>query len=572
MKQLLLLIAVSSLSTAGFSQIDKNHVYKWGNLIKPWEVTEFAINSKHYYENTVNVIAPGKNDACPNGKIIVMTGQPRPDRKMIISDLMTSDGKINTSQGTDVSLMININAEKLATDNQIIKLKNGDLLAFKLGFLWTPITPKPHWGDWISDDVTDYKKMARDAIFIYKSTDCGANWSKVSIIDAAKIDKGQYGVPKPEKDGNGIQKKNAAGDLLWHSNGFDRQEVCYNEQSNMIYMTTQIASGKYQVKVGSSTVEIKGIDKYGLFMSNSNGQGWQLKKDDFEERPLLMTTAANGRLFIFSLSNGKPVLYYTTKTKDYSLSSLKKVEIKYPENGTPWKSEKDTNIHQMNEVDDNVKKSISIARGPNNSVYIAYPVLNSSDKCEYVLCNVKINEENPETFGIANYASMRIKASNPSHSLDYGTFVESKAESINYLTDINTQITPKTLFYFIESTTGDNIPKASRKVAVKGILIDHKTNMISGDFFLSRDATNIGRWFNPYSSDGGIGHYTKGAAYIYNDKQNYIAQWPEPDGIHVSIVSGVDLWRKDDKEILKDINEMSKQKIFKFSQPINKQN
>jgi hypothetical protein len=550
------------LSIDCFTQID-NKVYKWGNL-NPWFVTEFSINSKHYYENTVNVIAPGENNNCPNGKIIVMTGQPRPDRRMIISDLQTSEGKINTAKGTNVQLDIDPEFEKLATDNQIIKLKNGDLLAFKLGFLWKPITPKPFWGDWLSDNTTDFKKMARDAIFIYKSKDCGASWTKVSVIDAAKIDKGQYGIPKKALDGNKKQEKNASGDLLWHSNGFDRQEVCYNEQSNMLYMTTQIASGEGQVSLGTNKVTIPAIDKYGLFMTNNNGESWLLKKDDFEERPLLMTTTVNGRFFIFSVSNGKPVLYYTKKTNDYTLNSLTRVEIKYPENGTPLKVEKDNNIHQMNEVNDNVKRTIAIGRGPNNSVYLAYPVLNSSGKCEYVLCNVKINEDHPEIFGIANYASIRIKASDPAHSIDYGTIIESKAESFNYLVDINTKITPKSLFYFIESTSGDNVPATSRKVAVKGILIDHKTNTISDDFFLSRSADNAGRWFKPYTSGGGIGHYTKGTAYIYNDKQNYIAQWPEPDGIHVSIVSGVDMWREDDKELLKNINEMSKQKVFKF--------
>jgi hypothetical protein len=543
------------LSIDCFSQID-NKVYKWGNL-NPWFVTEFSINSNHYYENTVNVITPGENNNCPNGKIIVMTGQPRPDRRMIISDLQTSEGKINTSKGTNVQLDIDPEFEKLATDNQIIKLKNGELLAIKLGFLWKPISPKPSWGDWITDKHTDYKPMARDAIYIYKSSDCGANWSRVSVIDATKIDKGQYGVPKKAKD-----QKDEDGDIsdttLYHSNGFDRQEVYYDRASNLIYMTTQIASGAYTKNVNGLKVPLPKLDHYALFVSADNGVTWHLKYKT-EKRMLVMTTATNGRFFMFTLSNGKPILLYTKTPKDYSLNSLTSVEIKYPESGTALKAQRDTNIHQKNDL-----ATFSIARGPDNSVYLAYPVLNNNSKCEYVLCNVKINEKNPGSFGIANYASMRIKASSPEFSLSYGTLVETEAESIYYLTDLNTKITPKTLLFYIESTSGDGVPAESKKVAVKGILIDHKTNTISDDFFLSRSADNAGRWFKPYTSGGGIGHYTKGTAYIYNDKQNYIAQWPEPDGIHVSVVSEVDMWRDDDKEILKNINEMSKQKVFKF--------
>lgn len=567
MKQFLLLISVSSLSTAGLSQTDKNQVYKWGNLVDPWSVTEFTINSTHYYENTVNVIAPGKNTACPNGKIVVMTGQPRPDKRVIISDLLTNDGKINTAKGTDVTLQINTNNEKLATDNQIIRLKNGDLLAFKLGFLWSPINPKPFWGDWVTDDVTDNKKMARDAIFIYKSTDCGTNWSKASVIDAAKIDNGQYGIPKKAKDDDNDDEAGDQGGTLYHSNGFDRQEVYYDEASNMLYMTTQIASGGYTTISGGKEKTVSAIDEYGLFLSNNNGVSWQLKHKT-SKRMLVMTTTPNGRFFMFSISGGKPALFYTRNLKDYALTSLTAVEIKYPENGTPLKAEKDASIHQKNKL-----ATYSIARGPDNSVYLTYPVLNSSGKCEYVLCNVKINEEHPEIFGIANYASIRITASDPALSLSYGTLVESKAESIYYLAGASPNITPKTLLYFIESTSGDGVPSVSRKAAVKGILIDHKTNTLSDEFFLSRNTDNAARWFKPYSvpNNGGIGHYTKGISYIYNDKQNYIAQWPEPDGIHVSIVSGVDLWRNDDKNILKDINEKTKQKIFRFPPQVIRQ-
>lgn len=557
MKHIFFLALLTILHVCCFSQID-NVVYKWGNL-SPWGVTEFAINSNHYYENTVNVIAPGSNNNCPNGKIVVMTGQPRADRRMIISDLQNSEGKINTAKGTNVQLDIDPDFEKLATDNQIIKLKNGDLLAIKLGFLWKPISPKPSWGDWITDKYTDYKTMARDAVYIYKSSDCGTSWNRVSVIDATKIDKGQYGVPKKAKD-----QEDEDGDIsdttLYHSNGFDRQEVYYDRTSNLIYMTTQVASGAYIKKAKGLDIPVPKLDHYALFVSADNGVTWHLKYKT-EKRMLVMTTAANGRFFMFTISNGKPTLFYTQTPKDYSLNSLTSVEIKYPESGTSLKAERDTNIHQKNNL-----ATYSIARGPDNSVYLTYPVLNNNAKCEYVLCNVKINEENPASFGIANYASMRIKASNPGLSLSYGTLVETEAESINYLTDLNTKITPKTLLFYIESTSGDGVPADSKKVAVKGILIDHKTNSLSDDFFLSRDNDNTGRWFKPYTmpKNGGIGHYTKGASYIHNEQQNYIAQWPEPDGIHLGVVWGVDMWRDDDKEILKNINETYKQKIFRF--------
>lgn len=533
MKQLQSLLPFLFLGNVAFSQllVEKDDVIR---RYGAWTTTEFIVNSSHHFENTVNVIAPGENRFCDNGKIIVMTGQPRDERRMIISDLFSKGGKINTGKGTSVTLDVNSSIEKLATDNQIVKLKNGTLIAIKLGFLWSEINPKPFWWNWYSSVSTNYAKGTRDAIFIYKSTDCGASWTQISKIDAAKIEEGQYGVPRIEDiNDDNIQDMGTDKIPLWHSYGFDRQEVYCDEAKGIIYLSTQIASGKYTKRDGTV---VPAIDKYGVFVSSDNGLTWHLRKES-SKRVLVMTTTPNGRFFMFSVSGGKPVLSYTKSLNDYSLNSLTSVDIKYPENGAQKEAARDTNIHQKNSL-----TPISIARGPMNSVYMAYPVLNSNGLADYIITQAKINDNNPEVFNLSNTTSMAVKASDPNHSLGYGTLIETKAESINYLTDFNSTVIPKTLFFYVESTSG-NIPASSRKAAIKGILIDHKTNSVSKDFFLSLESNDVtGRWFKPYTSGGGIGHYTKGASYIHDDKQNYIVQWPEPDGIHVSVVSGVKLW------------------------------
>jgi len=392
------------------------------------------------------VLAPGQNPACPNGKIIVMTGQPRPDRRMIISDLMTNDKKINTAKGTNITLSINPSIEKLATDNHVIKLNDGSLLAFKLGFLWSSLNPKPFWWNWYSSDSSSFEPGTRDAVFIYKSTDCGLTWNNISKIDAATIDNGQYGVPKMEDDNEDEkQDMDDEGVKLWRSNGFDRQEVYYDNVTDKIYMSTQIASGKYTKSNGT---KVPALDKYGVFVSHDRGISWQLVKET-EKRVLVMTTTPNGRFFMFCVYKGTPILFYTKKLNDFDLSSLEAAAIMYP---FPYmkKSEKDEYIHQKNKL-----KTISIARGHDNSVYLAFPVLNDFGRSEYVIAHIKINENAPVILP-ANCSFQTIKSSLPAyHSLGYGTLVESGAEglgSINFNYNSNKTAAPKTLFFYIESS------------------------------------------------------------------------------------------------------------------------
>lgn len=545
-KFLFLLILTLSITNQILSQISADDVHRWGNSGNPWSVSEYKINSKYFYENSIAVIAPGENRNCPNGKTIVMTGQKREDRRMIISDLYNANNKLNKNIGTDVKLDINEETESLATDNQIMKLNDGSLIAVKLGFLWSPITPKPFWWDWSSDNTTGYKKGARDAIFIYKSTDCGASWDNISKIDAAKIG---FGIPKPSKeksgdedDDDGTEDSGPGNEKLYHSNGFDRQEVYYDKWTEKMYITTQMASGGYTTASGN---KIPSIDKYGVLMSSDKGKTWSLLKNGFtDKRIIVMTTNPNGRFFMFSASGGKPVLHFTRQTKDFNLSSLDSINISckqdYPH--YPDKAQIDKQIHQFNKL-----PTFSIARGYSESsdavaqstIYVSYPVLNHLGKGEFMIVKVDFTYVAGLKQLVANYKCKAVKASDEDHSLNYGTFVESNQESVKVKKGEPLK-SPKTLFFYAESTTGDNF-NGAKKAAFKGILIDNRTNSFSDDFFLSKDSNNNNRWF---TANKGVGHYTKGAYFVNQKMQNYAVQWSEPDGIHVSIISGVELWRK----------------------------
>jgi hypothetical protein len=537
-KNLLLSLIILMFACVSFSQ------NQWGNLDKPWSVKEFKINEKHYYENTVAVIAPGENSKCKNGKVIVMTGSKREDRRMIISDLYTGQAnqqKLNTAIGTDVTLGINSNIETLATDNQIVKLNDGSLLAIKLGFLWSNLNPKPFWWNWYDSKESEYKPGTRDAMFVYKSMDCGATWDNISKIDAAKLDVGQYGVPRIEDvDDDDKQDEDEDGKGLWHSNGFDRQEVYYDKWTEKIYITTQIASGVGGINHPS------GFDKYGVLMSSDKGKTWSLLKNGFtNKRIIVMTTNPNGRFFMFSASKGKPVLYFTRQTKDFDLSSLDSIDISckgdypnYPANA-PTK-EQFLSLHQSNKL-----PTFSIARGYSissdasafSSIYVSFPVLNPQGKVEFMLVKVDFKYVTATKKLSVDYKCHAVRASDASRSLGYGTLVESNKQGIDFGDGAAVKVDTKTLFFYLESTTGKDFT-GTEVAAFKGMLINNRTNDFSPKFFLSKDSNNNDRWFTPGK---GIGHYTKGAYFAWGFQQHYAAQWSEDDGIHVSVISGVDL-------------------------------
>jgi hypothetical protein len=159
---------------------------------------------------------------------------------------------------------------------------------------------------------------------------------------------------------------------------------------------------------------------------------------------------------------------------------------------------------------------------------------------------------------VVNYKCRAVKASENNRSISYGTFVESTEEGVKVKKSDLSRIAAKTLFFYVESTAGANF-QGEKKAAVKGMLIDNRTNSFSPQFFISKQNNND-REFSAYKSGGGIGHYTKGAYFVHQQIQNYAVQWSEPDGIHVGIISGVELRRKNDKDFLENHKKYAKKK------------
>src|SRR5437764_6810104 len=84
-----------------------------------------------FFENTAKVIAPGAS-ACANGQVVVNLGQPRQLTSLFHRDLIDAAGHfVLTPAGSIEDYPMDASTQLPATDNQLIRLLDGSLLALK---------------------------------------------------------------------------------------------------------------------------------------------------------------------------------------------------------------------------------------------------------------------------------------------------------------------------------------------------------------------------------------------------------------------------------------------------------
>jgi hypothetical protein len=230
---------------------------------------DFLIHSTPYFENTAKVIPP--NSGCPQGKIVLATGQPRDTAKLLHRPLYDHSGHIDTTSPTAEVPYPTGPTKAIATDNQIIRLPDGSLLAIKDGYIWDDISPNPPV--WFNETVTGSgdRKGQRGGVLLFRSTDCGDSWTLHATVDFATFLDGKYGVPRPMGDTNGDgidevdvpfdkQGKHPDGSLKWWIGGMDRTEIYACQFTGHIYLTTRVISGPYKNGQGPDTAPTE----YGL--------------------------------------------------------------------------------------------------------------------------------------------------------------------------------------------------------------------------------------------------------------------------------------------------------------------
>jgi hypothetical protein len=262
---------------------------------------DFLIHSTPYFENTAKVIPPGPD--CSQGRIVVSTGQTSTwnTGKILHRPLYDRRGHIDTTSPTAEVDFPTGSTKAIATDNQIVRVKDGSLLIVRDGFIWDDISPHPP--EWFNETVTGFgnHKGQRGGPLIFRSTDCGVSWVLHSTIDLATLLDGKYGFPRPMDDAGNVdvdpskQGKYPDGSLKWFAAGADRTEVYVCPFTGFVYLTTRVISGPYKDTAPKRDTAL-------LLYSQDNGKTWELVKEDLPSwSPIVMTATPNGRLFLFHL-------------------------------------------------------------------------------------------------------------------------------------------------------------------------------------------------------------------------------------------------------------------------------
>lgn len=487
---------------------------------------DYIITNEQPWENSMVVTGPGENSHALLGQIVLSGGQ---NANSIYTKPLFGSGspaKPDTAANAVVRILPVSATEAFGTDNGIVKLKDGSLLAMRNAESWGPMNNPPVWGN-DSIEGAGIHKGQRGASSFWRSTDAGITWTKQGMIDFGDEALRKFGAPRPMNNIGkadvpiGEQATMPNGRKRWWIGGGDRPEIYVCPFTNRIWHTTRIISGI----LGSTQ-----LDAYLLFLSVDQGKTWKLIKDNIPGcEALVMTSTPDGRLFLFQTCDG------STASIQFSLT----------EGSTNGNIEFSQPYPVSRQITVNGKTTDILARGPDtvhfdrlgvgtpsicrvtvlpgystNAVLVAYQARNKWGNQEYEILDVQVKDENTAPLVIP---ITTIKAEDPSkQSVMHGAFIEPELQLVP-----SGSASARSLFYWVQAPR-----KPGGNFAVRYCLFTAGAYMAPQ--FLSTKHDGSARYFN---SVPGIGDYMKGAFFWYDNKFNFAPQWAEADGIHCKIIS-----------------------------------
>jgi hypothetical protein len=391
-------------------------------MMEPKILSEnILIHQFPYFENTAKAVPPSKS--FPTGSLVVVTGQPREKVKILYRPLYDTSGNIDMSSPTvesDFPVVPPSGTEivklAIATDNQIVRLKDGSLLAEKDGYQWVG---------------TKSESLPRP--LLARSTDNGKSWLSLPPVQ----------FPAQWSGGGGC----------------DRTELYACPFTGFVYLTTH--AGSPDGKIGTIL----------LFYSVNGGNNWKLIRDNFPSwTPLVMTSTPNGRLFLFHANGEQPTVYYskTPVTADAIPEIGPGYPVNYMENG---KSIPCAGSGPVDTFYQHAHPSISrISLGTtSNKIRVAYQSQNAQGMQEArVICvDVQDATKAPVVTPITT-----IRAEDPNHSsVMYFTFIDP-----DYLNMPANAQTNASLLYWIEVS---RTLSSRKRYIIRGVVFEGESRYTS---------------------------------------------------------------------------------------------
>ena len=503
----------------------------------------------------------GDGTNVPNGRLVVASGGATLDgggaQRLLVRDLV-GGGTTKLLPLADKSIFPISEGDFGSADNQLARLKNGDLLLFWLGSTWTDFTDAsgnhPEW--W--DDTT--QPGQRGAMHVWRSHDCGDTWLYDTTMDAAKMK-----VPDPASDPSG---QNDEGRCAWPQDaklnggywpgGFDREQVYVDPFEGKVFVSVGCVGGSAKIDIPQLECDVSGLSldchltsnpvdlhpgRYHeatvVFASSSpdandlasplvSVTGWR-------STPAAITTTGAGSLFVHQCFGDEPTLHREKQPESgayesflaHSLSNASNLKDRYGLPGDRFAAgDPDKNADFLVGDPRVLSENLSISRvwRPAASglriVRLAYPAIEGYAESDgkitagrqVWMVTTVVNKADGGVFPLITH---RVSAQDPKGSVLQAAFVETDRNEL----DDNDE--DAALLYWIEE-----IPDASGapggKLVVRGQVVRDSADW--SDVFTLSD-----EWTPVFKEDGWRGDFMHGAFYYADGELHFVAQWAQSD-------------------------------------------
>jgi len=406
------------------------------------------------------------------------------------------------------------NTTTVGTDNQIVRLPNGDLLMARMGGVTHEINPRPDW--WNTPGLAVPGNRA--ALMFYRSSDAGKTWSRdpISILDPAKV-------AFPYTDENGNQQveigrsaypQNKNRDGKYEQGGWDRPDV-YVDPWDLngrvyVYLNSDSGTDDYSAHRTGKSIVFASNDGGKTWLSDGNGNPkpiWVLPDKPW---PPAITTTPQGQLFIFNYLGGKPTIH-VSNDRGQTFHSWNVYYANDAQNGQ-WGAYSDESAFKTVPAKLQNAWTCSISRAA-DGVRIVYPSRKGSGSsarqiARAIFVRCPDPTKTPEVQDIGE-----IVAKDPNGHVLYPTFIESDRVELPHKNSSDAAV-----LYWVET--------AGNKIFTRYSVMHGETSY-SAPADLSSSA-----WTPQTSFD--IGDYMKGA-FFFDGQLNYLAQWPQREGNNINL-------------------------------------
>jgi hypothetical protein len=213
-------------------------------------------------EGQSTVVPPGKNKACPAGRLLISDDWLRPSGSIVVGRDLSGNAADTISTFDNPSHPEYYSY--VTNDHDLIALNDGTVLYLTGAGSIEPLKVQPPW--WNVAYRGAFGPGARGILMTWRSTDCGATFHYVSEMDPALAEDGTCANPQPPLDSSNH----------YGMGGSDGQLVKLDPSNDNLYLTFRCVgnTGTTDAK-GKFTLTSNGLNKTLVALSNDRGGSWK---------------------------------------------------------------------------------------------------------------------------------------------------------------------------------------------------------------------------------------------------------------------------------------------------------